>query len=145
MFSWDFELRGDGHVASLGFSWPREVGWIQIDRRSYMIFKHGFFSGSWKFVNGESEAASAQKRTCLTRIFDISTASGSFVLEASSFAARIMNLVGSGADATITPAHAFTRRAQIEGRLPEFEVVAIAFWLTALTWRRAAGSGRGLI
>lgn len=138
--SWDFELHGKGHVATLGFGWPTEQGWINLDGRSYQVEKQGFFSGRWNLVDGAEVKSSAEKRSAFTRSFDLTTPSGSFVLEAASFACRTMNLHGPAADASISPAHAFTKRAVIQGRLPEFEVVAFAFWLTALTWRRAANN-----
>jgi len=138
--SWDFELRGEGHVVRLGFGWPTEQGWINIDGHSYDVVKQGFFSGRWELVDGGRVELGAKKRSAFTRGFDLSTPSGSFALEASSFAGRTMGLYGPGVDVSIRPAHAFTRRASIEGRLPDIEVVVFAFWLTALTWRRAANN-----
>ncbi|MEP4077085.1 hypothetical protein [Haloferula sp.] len=138
--SWDFELRGEGHTARLGFSWPSEQGWIEVDGLSIQVEKQGFMSGAWIFNGGGRTILSAEKRSALTRSFDLKSPAGSYVLEATSFASRTMIFRGPNADATIEPAHVFTRRATIQGRLPDFEVVACAFWLTALTWRRAANN-----
>jgi hypothetical protein len=80
------------------------------------------------------------KRNALTRSFDIHARSGQYSLEAASFAMRSMVFRGPGGSATIAPAHAFTRRAIIDGSCPDFEIMCFAFWLTALTWRRAANN-----
>lgn len=138
--SWDFELRGDGHVARLGFGWPTEQGWISIGTKSYQVEKQGFLSGAWQLLDGGKVVMGAQKRNALTRAFDLATPSGSYLLEADFFATRSMSLEGPSANAGIKAAHAFTRRAVINGQLPAFEITAFAFWLTALTWRRAARS-----
>lgn len=113
---------------------------MKVDGRYIEVAKQGFLSGSWNFVEGGSVIASAQKRNAFMRSFDVRLPSGSFVLEASTFATRGMKFYGPGADASIAPAHPFTRRASIDGSVPNFEVAAIAFWLTALTWRRAANN-----
>lgn len=113
---------------------------MSIDGRSYLIEKQGFLSGRWELTDGSRVGMGASKRSAFTRSFDITTPSGAFRLEAALFAGRTMNLVGPGTDASISPDHAFTRRAGINGRLPDFEVATFAFWLTALTWRRAANN-----
>lgn len=127
-------------MARLGFGWPTEQGWMSIDGRSYRIEKQGFLSGTWELVEGGKVRMSAAKRSAFTRSFDMVTPLGAFRLEAALFAGRTMNLVGPGTDVSIGPIHAFTKRATITGRLPDFEVAAFAFWLTALTWRRAANN-----
>lgn len=136
--SWDFELRGEGRMASLGFAWPREHGWINLEGRSLDIQKQSFFVGSWHVLEGGSVRARVEKRSAFTRSFDLITPSGSYILEAEFIGTRTMRLQGPDADARVTAAHMFTRRAVIDGRLPDFETLALAFWLTALTWRRAA-------
>ena len=136
--SWDFELRGEGCFATLGFGWPREHGWINLEGRSLEIQKQSFFAGSWHLLDGAEVRARAEKRSAFSRSFDLITSSGSYILEAEFFGTRTMRLQGPNTHARITPAHMFTRRAVIEGTLPDFETLAFAFWLTALTWRRAA-------
>ena len=113
---------------------------MEIDGRSCRVVKQGFLSGRWELVDGGTSILSAEKRSAFSRSFDLRSSSGSHVLEAISFACRAMRLDGPNAGASIEPAHAFTRRATIDGRLPDFEIVAFAFWLTALTWRRAANN-----
>lgn len=138
--SWDFELQGEGLRARCGFGWPTESGWIDVDGSSFAVNKQGFFSGKWELVRALRTMATAEKRSTFTRSFDIHTSSGQYTLEADSFATRTMFLRGPGGSATIEPAHVFTRRATIKGSYPDFETLCFAFWLTALTWRRAANN-----
>ena len=51
-----------------------------------------------------------------------------------------MSLEGSGLDCSIAPDHGFTRRASITGEWSDFRVVAFAFFLTVITWKRAANN-----
>ena len=110
---------------------------------SYEIEKQSFFSGNWHLQSAGSVVARAEKRSAFTRSFDIVSASGSYHLEAEFFGTRTMRLHGPDADARIAAVHMFTRRAIIEGRLPDIEILSFAFWLCALTWRRAARNNNG--
>jgi hypothetical protein len=81
-----------------------------------------------------------QKTNPLTRTFEISGAFGSAELRAQSAIGRTMVADGPDLSFTITPEHAFTRRATISGSWIDFKIVSFAFWLTIITWRRAANS-----
>ncbi|MEM1083559.1 MAG: hypothetical protein AAGI48_05515 [Verrucomicrobiota bacterium] len=138
--SWDFELRGGGREARLGYGWPTESGWINIDGHSHEVRKRSFLGGEWQMLDGDRVVFEASKRNPFTRCFDLRGSSGGYVLEADSFACRNMTLSGSDAAMTIETAHLFTRRATIRGRMLDFDLAVFAFWLAALTWRRAANN-----
>jgi hypothetical protein len=141
--SWDFILDGDGHRASVEFDWIGESGQLVIDGHHHTISKQGMFSGKWTFDSPVSHLFTAQKNNPFTRTFEISGPSGSAILSASSAFGRTMTIAGDGIDCTISPAHPFTRRASIEGHYDDFRLIAFAFWLATLTWRRAARNNAG--
>jgi hypothetical protein len=141
--SWDFLLDGEGHHASLVFNWVGEQGFITADGRPFEVRKHGAFSGHWTLNQGRESVASAQKTSAFTRTFEIQNAEDNLVLSAESALGRSFRVERSGeVIATITPDHAFTRRATIEtfSQKWDFPSVCFAFWLVVLIWRRAASS-----
>ena len=141
--SWNFLLEGDGHHASVVFDWIGESGKLVIDGQHHTISKHGMLSGKWTFDSRMNHLFTAQKSNPFTRTFEISGSSGPAILSASSAFGRTMTIAGHGIDCTISPAHLLTRRASITGHYDDFRRVAFAFWLTALTWRRAARNNSG--
>jgi hypothetical protein len=136
--SWNYSLRGDGHRAELEFAWAGESGAMVVDGARFVIEKGGMLSGLWNLRRGGKVVARGEKRNAFQRSFDVMGEAGRFELGAESFAGRTMVMSGGGCRAVMAPHHPFTRRATIEGRLPEFEMVCFGFWLTVLTWRRAA-------
>ncbi len=138
--SWNFDLHGDGHAAEILIRVMKERGGIVIDGLHYEIVKHGAFSGLWTLEREGEKLYTAKKATALTRSFEIKGPGHIAQLSAQSVFKRTMQLHGEGTNCTITPDHAFTRRATIEGTFTDFRLVAFAFWLTVLTWRRAASS-----
>lgn len=140
LFSWDFELISGTERSRLGFTWPTEGGWISVDSGRLSVVKSGFFSGTWELSDKVEVLATGRKPSAFTRTFEIRTASGDFSLDADSPFSRIMLLRGPGTDAVIRPDHPFTRRASIRGPVPDLITTSFAFWLAALTWRRAANS-----
>ncbi len=141
--SWDFILEGDGHLARVAFDWIGESGKLVIDGRQHDISKHGIFSGRWTLDARMNHLFTAQKNNPFTRSFEIYGTFGSAILGANSAFGRTMTVAGEGIDCTISPAHPFTRRASIAGHFDDFRLVAFAFWLTTLTWRRAARNNAG--
>ena len=139
--SWSFYLEGEGNRASLEFSWMSEQGTIIADGAHFEVRKHGVLSGHWTLDHAGQEIASAQKSSAFTRTFEIESPMGSLVLRAESSFTRRFRVERSGdLVATISPDHAFTRRARIGilARDCDFPTICFLFWLTALTWRRAA-------
>lgn len=143
LFSWNFDLTDPSHQASVEFNWVGEQGAIDIDGVRHEVAKHGVFSGQWELVCQGIRVFSARKSSPFTRTFEIRGAGTSASLRAESAMGRTMVLEGSGLACRISPAHPFTRRAGISGTCDDFRLACFAFWLTVLTWRRAASSGAG--
>lgn len=137
--SWNFELTGEGHTATLEFNWFSEQGTIVVDGTPHEVDKGGVFSGAWQLIQGAESIASAQKSSAFTRTFELETSIGPLLLKAESIFKRTFELEQNGQRiATIAADHAFTRRATIEthGEV-DFRTLAFAFWLAVLMWRRA--------
>jgi hypothetical protein len=144
--SWDYFLDGEDHHASLEFNWFGEQGAITADGVPFDVRKHGVFSGQWTLDNGRGPVASAQKTSALTRTFEIQETEETLLLSAESAFGRSFRIERSGElVATIRPDHAFTRRATIDirGQKWHFPAICFAFWLVALTWRRASSANSG--
>jgi hypothetical protein len=141
--SWDYFVDGDGHHGSLVFNWVGEQGTITADGRPFEVQKHGMFSGHWTLDQNRQSAISAQKSSAFTRTFEMQSAEDALVLCAESVLGRSFRIERSGeVIATISPDHAFTRRATIK-TVPQkwdFPTVCFAFWLVVLIWRREASS-----
>jgi len=141
IFSWNFDLTGDGQKAAIEFNWIGEQGLIFIDGNEHRVTKRGMFSGEWSMESHRGAIYQAVKSSPFTRTFQITGPDGITELSAESMFGRAMKLSGPGVDCVIKPAHAFTRRATIEGRTDDFTQVCFGFWLCILTWRRSANSG----
>lgn len=142
--SWNFDLKCMEHSATLEFNWLGEQGRLTIDGRLFDVKKHGVLSGHWTLRYGAKNMMSAQKSSAFTRTFDIVDATTTYVLRATSPFGRSFQLQHDGATvATIAPEHPFTRRAtmRMHKASPPFQTLCFAFWLVALTWRRAAQNG----
>lgn len=137
--SWDFDLEGCGHHASVKFDWMGEQGAIVADGVRYAVRKHGVFSGRWTLEERGDVIARAQKTSLFTRSFEIVTAAGDFEVRAESAFSRAFRVVqpdGAGV-AAIKTDHLFTRRATIEiAPRTDFVTLCFSFWLAVLTWRR---------
>ena len=144
IFSWAFSLEGGGHRASVGLDWIVEQGAITADGMEFRVSKHGVLSGHWTLEREGREMASAQKANPFTRTFDMQIPSGSLVLRAASALLRSFRLERSGELlASISPDHAFTRRAMIKTFAQDLDMptICFSFWLAVLTWRRRRNNG----
>jgi hypothetical protein len=141
--SWNYLLRGDGHEARVDFNWMSEQGRLWIDHQEYRIEKDGMFSGSWRMGSAEGTLFRARKTSAFTRTFGIDGGGVQATLHAASAFGRTMVLDSGGKQSVIAPAHPFTRRASMSGTCGDFRLAAFAFWLTGLTWRRAASNSGG--
>jgi hypothetical protein len=140
IFSAGFTLTGDISHTTLDFSWFTESGTIKTSGHSFEVSRDGIFSGRWHLRrNGESFVV-AEKTSAFRRSIEITHGHQRYLLKARSAFGRSMALSGPGVDATISPSHPFTRRSSITGTLPPPEVIAFAFWLIALLWKRAANN-----
>lgn len=138
--SWNYDLSGDGHRAETILRLLGEQGELGVDGESFSVVKEGVWSGCWRLESASGVLFTAQKSSAFMRTFEISGRAGGAVLSADSAFKRAMRLEGDQANVTIRPVHAFTRRAVITGEAQDFRLVAFAFWLTALLWRRAASN-----
>jgi hypothetical protein len=139
--SWNYRVRGaSAGEAAVTFNFLSEQGTIALGGVTLQVVKHGWLSGKWTLESGAGTYAVAVKPSSLYRSFDLDAGQMQFNLAAASPLGRTFNVTASGTTlGTIRPAHLFTRRAFVEcdDSVPEL-VQLFAFWLTALTWKRAA-------
>jgi hypothetical protein len=141
--SWDYEIRGArSGPATLTFNYFIEQGGIFTSEAEFSVRKHGPMSGHWTLESDREVLADAVKPSAMVRSFEVKSGDAHFDLTAHSVMTRSYDFVKNGSVVgTICPAHAFTRRAFIEcgESIPEIAQI-FAFWLVALTWRRAANN-----
>jgi hypothetical protein len=139
--SWDYRIRGaaagDGAVT---FNWLSEQGTISLGGVALNVLKQGWLSGKWTLESEAGAYAVAIKPSALFRSFDVEAGEQKFKVAAASTFGRTFEITEAGRTlGTIRPAHPFTRRAFVECDASVSELVQLfAFWLAALTWRRAA-------
>lgn len=144
--SWNFLLDGAGYQGTVALGWMGEHGTIKVDGTPFDIQKHGVFSGHWTLNHEGQEVISAQKSTAFTRTFKIQDPRGELVLRAKSPLGRSFHLERSNdVVATMSPDHAFTRRATISIFTKQYDLPTLyfSFWLVVLMWRRAAQRNNG--
>jgi hypothetical protein len=141
MCSWDYLVRGAATgEATVTFNWLSEQGTISLGGVTLNVTKQGWLSGKWTLDSGMGAYATAVKPSALFRSFDLEAGEQKFKVAAASTLGRTFEISAGGQTlGTIRPAHPFTRRAFVECDASVSELVQLfAFWLTALTWRRAA-------
>jgi hypothetical protein len=143
LLSGDYEVTGaSAGEGTVTFGLFTEEGGISLGRSEFAIRKHGWLSGKWSLEAGGKTYADAYKPSGLFRLFEVRSGEMLLTVKAQSAIARSFELVCQGATVGgIHPAHPFTRRSRIEcsSSVPEV-VLLFAFWLAALTWRRASQS-----
>lgn len=141
--SWNYHVSGaTAGDAELTFDWFTEQGTLTLGNRAFLIRKYGIFSGHWSLDQGDRTAADAVKPNPLARSFAVTAPGLALTVRAQHAFTRSYDILSNGGLAgTIVPAHAFTRRAFIDclPNVPEHAQL-FAFWLAALTWKRAANS-----
>jgi hypothetical protein len=141
--SWDFRVVGvSAGPAILTFDFFTEQGVLASGDDHFSVRKHGFLSGHWSLERGNDTCGDAKKPSAMFRSFDLRVGKFRFFVKAQSAFVRSYDILADEAlVGTIRPAHAFTRRAFIEcdSSVPELAQL-FAFWLVALTWRRAANN-----
>lgn len=139
-FSNTYEMSGEGHDGRVRFNWLSEQGLVEVNGREYRVQKHGVFSGCWSMLSGTEDLVMAKKDSAFRRTFSLQTQAGPMTLKARSMFGRTMILTGEGIDAVIAPAHMFSRRFRMSGRLPDFEICGFVLWLTIMLQRRQESS-----
>jgi hypothetical protein len=143
MCSWNYLVRGpEAGDAIVTFNFLSEQGTIALGGVTLQVVKQGWLSGHWTLDTEAGPYAQAVKPNALFRSFNIDAGGQQFNVAAASPIGRTFNITADGQTlGTIRPAHPFTRRAFVEcdSSVPEL-VQLFAFWLTALTWKRAANS-----
>jgi hypothetical protein len=138
MCSWNYRITGaDAGPAAVTFGFT-EHGTISLGNETFDVRKQGWLSGHWTLEQQDIVRAEATKRT-MVRTFDVAYDGLSFVVQAEMMSRCFEILSGDAVVGTIRPAHMLTRRAFVEcdAVVPEL-IQLFAFWLAALTWRRAA-------
>jgi hypothetical protein len=139
--SWNYRVLGTTQgQAVVTFAGMSEQGGIDLGGRRFSIAKQGWLSGRWDLEGGGGVAATAAKLSPFSRSFEIRAGDLHLDLQAQSAFARPFDLRANGRIVgSICPVHPFTRRTLIECDpcVPEL-IQLFAFWLAALTWRRAA-------
>jgi hypothetical protein len=140
--SWDYRIVGTkAGPAALTFNFWTEQGTMTLGPESYAIVKGGPLSGHWMLQASDGAVvANAIKPSAFVREFEVDTGERMFTVRAQAPLGRSFDLLSNGSMlGTIAPAHAFTRRATIDGGvgLAEREKL-FGFWLAVMTWRRAA-------
>jgi hypothetical protein len=139
IFGWDFDLTGP--VSGLAsFDWLGESGQIQVDGVLYQVVKQGWLSGEWTLERAGEVYARASKTGVFGRAMQIDGAGMTLTLNPHTPFTRSFDIDANGrCVGSVTPDHAFTRRATIDiARTVPAEMQVFAFWLIALLWRRAA-------
>lgn len=133
--SWDYHLQSPGHFAELRSGFSSAPGMF-VNGRRMEIVREGFFTHVWSLREGGREIGRAEKTSTLKSEITGFGPGGSFQIWSD---AMHVSIVGRAA-LIIKRDHMFTRRATIHGDFKDFTTAAFAFWLIALTWRRAAQS-----
>lgn len=136
--SWDYQLLAPRQRAEIRFAWATEQGSLLIDGQPHQVSKDGWLSGRWRLTGPDGrELMAAHKPSPFHRSFEIRGPDFHAFLAATSAFSRMMDLRTDSGRALIAPVHLFTRRAAITGAdAIDFRLVAFAFWLSVLTWRR---------
>ena len=119
----------------------RAHGSIQHGLIHHDVRKQGLFSEHWTLERHGQRIAEAHKDSFIRR-YTVSADCGVFVVQAEGIFTRDFEILcGESVAGTIRPAHGFTRRAFIHcsDAVPEI-CQLFAFWLTALSWKRASES-----
>ena len=105
--------------------------------------KEGIITPEWRLTQGGQVTAIAMKESAFTRSFEITHEGRKLSLVVDSVFSRKMSLSGHRYSASITPAHFLTRKAKITGEWDDEALMAFAFWLSVLMWRRQSNKSSG--
>jgi hypothetical protein len=145
--SWNYQVtRENLAVADLQFATFGEKAEIQHDGDQYQVTKEGFLGGSWNFTKAGEVIATASKPNILFRSFKINAGQLDLDLTAASAFTRGFDLsTDAGVIGTISPAHAFTRRAVIDcDSSVSIPLQLFSFTLAVFMWQRAANDSSAM-
>ncbi|MEO0454225.1 MAG: hypothetical protein AAFY98_08825 [Verrucomicrobiota bacterium] len=129
-------------AVTVKYDWHQEAGRIDGAQMAYDIRKEGMFSGHWTLEQDGHVVSDARKPSAMIRCFEVTGEGVEFTLRACSAMTRAYEIIlNQEVVGTISPNHAFTRRATVEcaDAIPE-HLQLFSFWLVGLTWRRSANS-----
>lgn len=146
--SWDYRLVSEaGPIGSTRMNWASETGVVEIGGASHEVVKDGVLSGRWCLKAGDAEAdlLTAEKPSAFSSRLLIAHGEKTCTLQKSGWVGRSFELLEDERQRLrVEPRHAFTRRGRLwADDALELAVVGFAFWLVAMTWRRAARSSSG--
>lgn len=146
LFNWNFEPSGSDWSGSTLLRHFTEQRELVVNGQTFAVVKDGFFSGQWRLEENGKTILTAHKPNPLTRRFLLTGQGVSATLAAANPLRRVMVLSTARRSVEIRPGHPFTRRARITGDAGDeidARQAAFAFWLSILTWRRAASNNGG--
>lgn len=143
LFNWNYDFSGPELSGSTRLNHFTEQGEIVLNGSPYPVVKDGFLSGQWRLEQEGKTLLTARKPNPLTRRFELTGSGITATLVASSPFSRGTVLTSEAGVVEFKRAHPFTRKARITGDQCDLTLVAFAFWLSALTWRRAASNNGG--
>ncbi|NND71129.1 MAG: hypothetical protein HKN43_06090 [Rhodothermales bacterium] len=136
-----FSLSGLSQPAYVKLNGFTEQGFIDVDGKRYNVEKYGPASGFWTVEHNGLVVLSAEKNSALKRTFEIRNQSDLLTITASSPFTRSFSLIRDGKNiGRIKPNHPLTRKGTINLEVSiDSLTLAFAFWLCAMSWRRAHG------
>jgi len=139
--SWQFSftIKDQDIVSDVGRF--RDQGWFSIDGERYQIEKESLFGNAWSVKHRGMTVVRAEKAGIFSRCWEIKYHQQTFQLQPTSLFARGLALVKNDKPLLqINRKHPFTRRAVLELQDDALapELVAFAFWLSTVIWRRKA-------
>jgi len=117
-------------------------GCIRLTDHSIDITYSGWFSPTIIFSVEERMVGRARRFGILRRGFGLTTDFGSITITPTTpcpYSSR--HLSGENTDATIARTKWFGYRSKLEGRCCSFEISAMCFWLTIISWYGESSSG----
>jgi hypothetical protein len=117
-------------------------GCIRLTDHSIDVTYPGWFSSTTIFSVEERIVGRATRFGILRRRFELTTDFGSITIEPTTPCPRSSrHISGENTDATIAPTKWFGYRSKLEGRCCSFEISAMCFWLTIISWYGESSSG----
>lgn len=140
-FSWNFTIFDDDTlVAQVSLSWLREAGEMTIDGATHEIYQEGWIRRAFVLTADGTVLARAKKPSALFNSFVVESAGKHYELQkASMFGRKFVLLEGGRAVGSVSPEHAFTRKAVVDLPLDlPLAVRVFMTWLVIILWKRSS-------
>lgn len=139
--SWNYRVVGLDAAMMVDFDFFSEQGRIDFhtqQQRTLDIVKPTMLVGHWLLKLEDTVIAEAHKLSLFAKTIEIRAGGRNFVLTPKSVLGRSFLLkAGEARIGVLAPVHPFTRRAECRFNDEiSVDVMAFAFWLSALMWRR---------